>query len=52
MEPLPRGLVPLKKLFDNNDVEKDPKFVLGEEEVEDCNIGTEKDPKVVKLPVP
>ena len=46
---LPRGLVPLEDLFDFNDVAKKPKIEANGKEVEDCNIGTEKKPKMVKL---
>jgi hypothetical protein len=46
---LPRGLVPLEDLFDFNDVAKKPKIEASGQEVEDCNIGTEEKPKMVKL---
>ena len=46
---IPRGLVPLEKLFDHNDVAADPKLAPNEEEVEDYNIGTDKHPKFIKL---
>jgi ribonuclease HI len=46
---LPRGLVPLEDLFDNDDVAKKPKIEAHGQEVEDCNIGTEEKPKMVKL---
>jgi hypothetical protein len=45
----PRGLVPLEDIFDNNDVAKIPKVAPRDDEVEECNIGTEKDPKVIKI---
>ena len=45
----PRGLVPLEEIFDSNDVEKSPKVAPRDDEVEECNIGTEKDPRVIKL---
>ena len=45
---LPKGSVPLEDIFDNNDVLKSPK-VPRDDEVEECNIGTEKDPRVIKL---
>jgi hypothetical protein len=46
---IPRGLVPLERIFDRNDVS-----VKGEVSEEDdgtiqCNIGTESEPKYVKL---
>jgi hypothetical protein len=46
---LPRGLVPLEDLFDFNVVAKKPKIEAIGQEVEDCNIGTEEKPKMVKL---
>jgi len=46
---IPRGLVPLEKLFDPNDVAKDPQLVPSFEDVEDVNIGTEAYPKIVKF---
>jgi hypothetical protein len=36
-------------LFDENDVAKNPKIIASEEDVEDCNIGTEENLKMVKL---
>jgi hypothetical protein len=45
----PRGLVPLEELFDFNDVAKKPKIEPTGAEVEDCNIGTEQEPKMIKL---
>jgi len=45
----PRGLVPLEDIFDSNDVAKSPKVAPRDEEVEECNIGTERDPKVIKI---
>lgn len=32
---IPKGLVPLEKLFDNNDVSKNPLFNSPEEEIEE-----------------
>jgi hypothetical protein len=46
---IPKGLVPLEKLFDNNDVAKSPKITVNDGDVEDCNIGTQEDPKIIKL---
>jgi hypothetical protein len=46
---LPRGLVPLEDLFDSNDVAKKTKIEAHGQEVEDCNIGTEEKPRMVKL---
>jgi ribonuclease HI len=46
---LPRGLVLLEDLFDFNDVAKKPKIEASGKEVEECNTGTEENPKMVKL---
>ena len=46
---IPRGLIPLEKFFDKNDVVKDPKVKPAENVVEDKNIGTEENPIIVKL---
>ena len=46
---IPKGLVPLEDLFDKNDVAKNPKVTLNNEEVEDFNIGTDVEPKMIKL---
>jgi hypothetical protein len=46
---LPRGLVLLEDLFDFSDVAKKPKIEASGKEVEDCNIGTEENPKMIKL---
>ena len=43
------GLVPLEKLFDENDLAKTPKIIASEEDVEDCNIGIEENLKMKKL---
>ena len=45
----PRGLVPLEDIFYNNDVAKSPRVAPRDDEVEDYNIGTEADPKVIKI---
>jgi hypothetical protein len=45
----PRGLVPLEELFDFDDVAKKPKIEPTRKEVEDCNIGTKTEPKMIKL---
>ena len=45
----PRGLVPLEDIFDSNDVAKRPRVAPRDDEVEECNIGTEADPKVIKI---
>ena len=46
---IPKVLVPLEKLFDENDVAKNPRITTNDEDVEDCNIGTQKNPKIIKL---
>jgi hypothetical protein len=46
---LPRGLVPLEELFDFNDVANKPNIEPSGKEVEECNIGTEETPKMIKL---
>jgi hypothetical protein len=46
---IPKGLVPLEKLFDNNDVSRSPKITVNDGDVEYCNIGTQEDPKIIKL---
>ena len=45
----PRGLVPLEDIFDSNDVAKSPKVAPRDDEVDECNIGTGEDPKVIKI---
>ena len=39
----------LEKLFDKNDVAKNPKITTREEDMEDYNIGTKEESKMVKL---
>ena len=46
---IPSGLAPLEDLFDFNDVAKKPTVEYTESEVEECNIGTEDQPKMIKL---
>ena len=46
---IPRGLIPLENLFYQNDVVRYPKVKPAENDAEDKNIGTEDDPKIVKL---
>ena len=45
----PKGLVPLEKLFDQNDVVRTPGVVPTEMEVEDFNIGTVQHLKLIKI---
>jgi hypothetical protein len=42
-------LVPLEKIFDNNDMARSPNITVNEGDVKDCIIGTPEDPKIVKL---
>lgn len=46
---IPKGLAPLEKIFDNNDVDNNPKVTPNDSEIKDCNMGTEEKPKVIKL---
>ena len=46
---IPKGLVTVEEMFDNNDVAKNSKVSSNDSEVEDCKIGTETNPKIIKL---
>jgi hypothetical protein len=46
---IPKGLVPLEILFDGNDVAVKVKGSTDDADIAEYNIGTEKDPKFVKL---
>ena len=46
---IPRGLIPLENIFDQNDVAKNPKVKPVDDAIEDQNIGTKENPKIVKL---
>ena len=46
---IPRGLAPLEDLFDFDDVAKKPTIEHSEFDVEECKIGTEDKPKMIKL---
>ena len=46
---IPKGLVPLERLFNGNDVAVKGKVSNGDANITECNIGTEEDPKFVKL---
>ena len=46
---IPKGLIPLEKLLDQNDVSKDPKIQPVGNDIEDQNIQTEDSPRIVKL---
>ena len=39
----------MEDIFDSNDAAKIPKVAPRDDEVEECNIGTERDPKVIKI---
>jgi hypothetical protein len=47
---IPKILVPLEKLFDKNDVARSPKINANDGDVEDCNIGTQEDPRSSRYP--
>lgn len=46
---IPRGLIPLEELFDQDDVARKPTLVPTDKEVEDVNLGTTDQLKLVKL---
>ena len=46
---IPKGLVPLEKLFENNDVAKNLGVNPSHEDVEDINVGTKQEPRLVKI---
>jgi hypothetical protein len=46
---IPKGLIPLERLFDPNDVPIKSTLQPQPEEVEDCDLGTEKEPRLVKI---
>jgi hypothetical protein len=46
---IPKGLIPLERLFNNDDIPSKSTLQPQPEEVEDCNIGTVNNPKNVKL---
>ena len=46
---IPRGMIPLETNFEQNNVSIDPKVKPAENAMEDKNIGTEEDPKIVRL---
>jgi hypothetical protein len=47
---IPKGLIPLERFFDRNDVVVKFEGSTEEADVTECNLGTEEDPKCVKLP--
>jgi hypothetical protein len=46
---IPKGLIPLERLFDQNNIPVKSTLQPQPEEVEDCDIGTEKYPRIVKI---
>ena len=46
---IPRVLIPLEYLFDQNDVARDPKVDPTTDSIEDVDIGAEGDPKIIKF---
>jgi hypothetical protein len=49
MNHIPRGLVPLERLFNGHDVSIEASIKNQEEEVIECDIGIARNPKIVKL---
>ena len=46
---IPKGLVPLERLFDSNDAYKKDSKKTENEDIVDCNIGTNLNSKIVKI---
>jgi hypothetical protein len=46
---IPKGLIPLERLFDQDDIPLKSTLQPQPEEVEDFDIGTEENPKLVKI---
>jgi hypothetical protein len=46
---IPKGLIPLERLFDGNDVAVKGRVSGDEADTAECNIGTPEEPKFVKL---
>ena len=46
---IPKGLLPLEKLFEKDDIVVKPIVHPQKEEVEDHNIGTAKEPRNIKI---
>ena len=46
---IPKGLIPLERLFDQNDIPLKSTLQPQPGEVEDCNIGTGEDSRIVKI---
>jgi hypothetical protein len=46
---IPKGLIPLERLFDQNNMPLKSTLQPQLEEVEDCDVGTTREPRIVKL---
>jgi hypothetical protein len=46
---IPKGLIPLERLFNQDDIPSRSTLQPQPEEVEDCDIGTKENPRLVKL---
>ena len=46
---LPTGLTPFEDIFNSNDIHRKPKMQPLNAEIEDSNIGTAENPKMIKL---
>jgi hypothetical protein len=46
---IPKGLIPLERLFNQDDIPSKSTLQPQLEEVEDCDIGTKENPRLVKL---
>ena len=46
---IPKGLIPLERPFNQDDIPSKTTLQPQPEEVEDCNIGTNENPKMVKI---
>jgi hypothetical protein len=46
---IPKGLIPLERLFNHDDIPFKSTLQPHPEEVEDCDIGTKENPRLVKL---
>jgi hypothetical protein len=47
--PLPKGIIPLEKMFDQNDMYKGKSSSKIDDEIIEFNIGTEKSPQMIKF---
>jgi len=46
---IPKGLIPLEKLFDQNDVLRNPQSISPQDDIEEVNIGTNDDIRSLKI---